>query len=356
MRELGEVWNSLGAREEWLQLAAQQSQMGLWYWNEMTKELFWDAKTRTIFGAPLDGGVTLETFYRALHPEDFERVTLTWRYAFEHGLPYEVEGRTRRPNGTTRWIYARGHGHYDDAGKPMYMVGVVFDVTERKEIEQERLQLSGRLIKAQEEERNRLARELHDDFSQRVALQAVELQIILDALGSSQSDVSERLREVLERMQELGTDLHSLSHNLHSSKLGTLGLSRSVGSLCREFSKQHKIQIDFDQAALSEPIPSETALCLFRIVQEGLQNVNKHSRASRAEVRLTGHPTEISLILSDNGVGFDLSESYTSNGIGILSMKERARMLYGTFEIRSAPMKGTQIAVNIPLKKARATA
>jgi signal transduction histidine kinase len=175
--------------------------------------------------------------------------------------------------------------------------------------------------------------------------------MILDAVGNSQSNVSEQLRKLLEEVKEIGADLHSLSHDLHSSKLETLGLSRSVSSFCREFSKQHKIQIDYDAAGLPEPIPSDTGLCLFRVVQEGIRNVNKHSRASRVEVRLTGGPTEISLTLSDNGVGFDVSQNYTSNGIGILSMKERARMLYGTFEIRSAPRKGTQIVVNIPLKK-----
>jgi signal transduction histidine kinase len=232
------------------------------------------------------------------------------------------------------------------------MVGAAFDVTERKEVEQERLEISGRLIRAQEEERRSVARELHDDFSQRVALQATELQMILDAVGKPQSNVSKRLRELLRSMNELGTDLHSLSHSLHSSKLETLGLSLSVSSFCREFSKRHKIQIAFDQGALPEPMPSETALCIFRVVQEGLQNVNKHSHASRVEVHLTGGSSEISLILSDNGVGFDLSQKYASNGIGILSMKERARMLCGTFEIQSAPMKGTLITVKIPLNNA----
>ena len=309
-----------------------------------------------MFGASVDGEVTLETFYRALHPDDFERVTKTWRYAFEHGLPYEVEFRSHRPDGTTRWIYARGRGYYDDAGKPICMVGVVFDVTERKESEQERLELSGRLIRAQEEERRSVARELHDDFSQRVALQATELQIILDAVGKPQSNVSKRLRELLRSVNEFGADLHSLSHSLHSSKLETLGLSLSVSSFCREFSKRHKIPIAFDQAALPESMPSETALCLFRVVQEGLQNVHKHSHASRVEVRLTGRSSEISLIMSDNGVGFDLSQKYASNGIGILSMKERTRMLDGTFKIRSARMKGTQITVTIPLKNVHATA
>ena len=239
----------------------------------------------------------------------------------------------------------------DSAGNIIGASKIARDITERKEIEQERLELSGRLIKAQEEERRRLARELHDDFSQRLALEAVALQTILDAIGNSQPNVSERLREVLKGVRELGSDLHSLSHDLHSSKLEILGLAQSVSSLCREFSRQHKMQIDFDEAALPEPIPSETALCLFRVVQEGIQNANKHGRASRVEVRLTGCPTGITLRLSDNGVGFDLSQDYASDGIGILSMKERARMLYGTFEIRSEPMKGTQITLNIPVRR-----
>ena len=339
-RTLQERNAEIHEQSEQLRLAAQGSQMGLWCVNEVTKELSWDARTREMFGVPVDGEVTRETFYRALHPDDVERVASAWRHAFEHGLPYEIEFRSLRPDGATRWICARGSGHFDDAAKPIRMVGVVFDITERKEIEQERLELSGRLIKAQEDERRRIARELHDDLSQRVALQAVELQTILNAIGNSQSNVSEHLREVLERVQGIGADLHSLSHDLHSSKLEILGLSASVSSLCREFSRQHKIQIDFDQTASPEPIPPETALCLFRVLQEGLQNVNKHSGASRVEVRLTASPTKISLLLADNGVGFDLSQNYASNGIGILSMKERARMLNGAFEIRSAPMKG----------------
>jgi PAS domain S-box-containing protein len=355
MQKAGAVEDAIQTREEWLRLAAQGSQLGLWYWNEVTKELFWDVKTREMFGVSADGEVTLETFYRALHPDDVERVTRIWRGAVEHRLPYETEYRSLRPDGTSRWIFARGSGHYDDAAKPICMVGVVFDVTERKEIEQERVELSGRLIRAQEEERSRLARELHDDFSQRVALLSTELQIVLGAVDDSQSIIREGLHKLLNRVNEIGVDVHALSHSLHSSKLDILGLSRSVSSFCREFSEQHKIRIDFEQAALPESIPSETALCLFRVVQEGLQNVNKYSHASRVEVRLTGGPTEISLNLSDNGIGFDLSQNYASHGIGILSMKERARMLDGTFEIRSAPMNGTHITMKIPLKKSYAT-
>jgi PAS domain S-box-containing protein len=347
-RALRETNAEIFERSEQLRLAAQGSQMGLWGWNELTKELFCDATTREMCGVPLDGEVTLETFDRVIHPDDLKWVRQRWRDALEHGLPYELEHRCLRPDGTTRWIYARGSGYYDDAAKPIRMIGVVFDITRRKQIEHEHLELSGRLIQAHEHERSRIARELHDDFSQRLALLATKLQMILDVVGNSQPNVSDRVGELMKTVDEFGADVHALSHSLHSSKLEMLGLSTSVRSFCREFSKQHKIEIDFRHEGLPEPIPSESALCLFRLVQEGLQNVRKHSRASRVDVRLAGASTEISLILSDNGVGFDLSQNHASNGIGILSMRERVRMLHGTFEIQSAPMKGTQITVKIP--------
>jgi PAS domain S-box-containing protein len=345
---------ALRTRDEWLRLAAQGSQTGFWSWNKETGEMFSDAATREMFGVSEDGEVTVDAFFEALHPDDVERVKRTWRDAIERGLPYETEYRARRPDGTTRWIFARGSGYYDDAGKLTCIVGVALDITKRKEIEQERLNLGGRLIRAQEEERSRLARELHDDFSQRVALVATKLQIILGAVGDSRSKLRANLQDVLKRVNEIAADVHSLSHSLHSSKLEILGLSRTVSSFCREFSKQHNIQIDFKEAALPHLVPSEAALSLFRAVQEGLQNVNKHSRASRVEVRLTGSLTEISLTLSDNGIGLDLSRNYASNGIGILSMNERARMLHGTFEIQSTLTKGTQITMKIPFDNAHA--
>jgi PAS domain S-box-containing protein len=103
--------SALGIRDEWLRLAAQGSQMGLWYWNEVTSELFWDAKSREMFGVPAEGEVTLETLYRALHPDDVERVTRTWRHSVADRQPYETEYRSRRPDGTSRWIYARGSAY-----------------------------------------------------------------------------------------------------------------------------------------------------------------------------------------------------------------------------------------------------
>jgi signal transduction histidine kinase len=144
---------------------------------------------------------------------------------------------------------------------------------------------------------------------------------------------SERVLGLLKSVNEIATDVQSLSRSLHSSVLETPGLSRSLRSLCSEYSNQQRIQIDLDQSGIPKSIPRGTALCPFRIVQEALRNVSKHTRASRVEVKLAGSNAEISLTLSDNGVGFDPSKHHASNGIGIQSMKERILMVNGAFEI-----------------------
>jgi PAS domain S-box-containing protein len=181
---------------DWLQLAAQGGELGLWHWDELRKRLHWDLKTREMFGATRHGRVTLQTFVHALHPEDRVRVMRTWRFAFENRLPYSVELRAVRPDGSVRWIHGRGKSYYAKNGTPLYMVGVVFDVTERKEAEQERFELSGRLINAQEKERGRLARELHDDFSQRLALLAIDLEGVAEMIPYSSTEAAERVREL----------------------------------------------------------------------------------------------------------------------------------------------------------------
>jgi len=233
------------------------------------------------------------------------------------------------------------------AAAPFMVLAAV--VEERKQTEEALRDLSGRLIHSQDEERNRLARELHDDFSQRLSMLAFDLERAEEATKHSPGDTNHKMHELWNEACEIGADLHSFSHQLHSSTLESLGLVPGISSFCTEFSEQQATQVDFAHEDIPRSIPSDVALCLFRIVQEGLRNVKKHSGASRAQVRLTGTDKAIRLSLSDNGAGFNLPTTSATVGLGIRSMQERLRMVGGVFEIRSRPMHGTQIAASIPL-------
>jgi signal transduction histidine kinase/ABC-type uncharacterized transport system substrate-binding protein len=223
------------------------------------------------------------------------------------------------------------------------------DVTARKQAEEERLELSGRLIRAQEDERSRLARELHDDFNQRLAVLAIDLERTASVISDSPIEATRRMHELWNRVSEIGADLHSLSHRLHSSTLESLGLVLGVSSFCRDFTEQQGIQVDFAHKEVPRRISPEVALCIFRIVQEGLRNVKRHSGASRAEVRLEGVADTLHLSLTDEGIGFDNTNRSTRTGLGIRSMQERLRVLGGRVEIRSLPKQGTTIDVWVPL-------
>lgn len=202
--------------------------------------------------------------------------------------------------------------------------------------------LAGRLIAAQEVERARIARELHDDLSQKVALLIIDIRQI----GLGGPGLAGRLRVMADRAAELGTDLHNLSHELHPAKLRLLGLVQATKCLCRDVGGRHDLQIEFDHQGMPTAIPPDTALCLFRIVQEALQNVVKHSGAAGAVVRLSGFPHSLHLEISDSGRGFDTTRPV--DGMGLLSMAERVHFLDGNMTIRSAPGTGTRIKVQVP--------
>ena len=225
------------------------------------------------------------------------------------------------------------------------------DITQRKQEERERLELSGQLIRAQEEERSRLARELHDDFNQRLAMLAVDLERASQMIAYSPLETGERLRDLWLRAADLGDNLHSLSHRLHSSTLENLGLVLGLSSLCQEFTEQQGIQVDFAHENISRGINPNVALCIFRIVQEALRNVKKHSGANRAEVRLRGEDERLYLSVSDAGTGFDKQQRSNRAGLGIRSMEERLRLVGGRIDIVSGRNHGTTLNVCLPCKE-----
>jgi signal transduction histidine kinase len=208
--------------------------------------------------------------------------------------------------------------------------------------------LSSNLINAQEQERTRIGRELHDDINQKLAMLSIRLQ----QLRENPSDVQSRLQVLHQEVDDISSDIQALSHELHSSKLEYLGVVKGIKSWCNEFAERQKVQVDF-RGDVTRVLPFEVGVSLFRILQEALHNAAKYSRASRLEVRMMQHAREIHLRVSDTGVGFDVESVMQGKGMGLISMRERVRLLHGTFTIKSKPLGGTTIDVHVPLPQDR---
>jgi PAS domain S-box-containing protein len=231
------------------------------------------------------------------------------------------------------------------------LLSIVRDVTESKRASQLNRDLARRLIVSQEAERQRIARELHDDVSQRIALLNIEIDQI--AAQVDEGDARARLRKLSSLAGEVASELHHLSHDLHPSKLQAIGLVAAIRSLCRDASAQRDLHVAFTHGALPASVNADVSLCLYRLVQEGLHNIARHSHTRDAQVALTCDDGHVALSITDTGVGFDPT-SVRHSGLGLVSMRERVAVLNGELMIHSAPGKGTRIDARIPLAAAAA--
>jgi signal transduction histidine kinase len=211
--------------------------------------------------------------------------------------------------------------------------------------------LAGRLIYAQEEERSRLARELHDDLAQRLAVFAIDVGRLEQQLMDPPAPVREELREMKNGIVRISQDVHSLSRQLHPSILDDLGLIKAVESECTSFSRREGIEIVFNHENIPRVIPKDISLSLYRIIQEGLTNISKHACAEHISVSLKGTDHDVLLSVQDDGIGFDSAEVREKPGLGFSSIRERARLIHGEFSIQSQPEKGTVITVRAPLTR-----
>jgi signal transduction histidine kinase len=226
--------------------------------------------------------------------------------------------------------------------------GFMIDVSERKRTEESLKDLGGRLIAAQEEERRRVARDLHDDFNQRLALLSLELEQLgkqIQPLG-----VRHNVEHLQALAREIATDIHRLSHKLHPSKLEHLGLASAIRSLCTELTESGKIRVEFHQSGFPSALDSDVTLGLYRIAQEGLRNCVKHSGAQSARVVLMKTANAVRLTVSDNGCGFNTKSDLMEKGLGFISMKERLHVLGGEMSVSSRRLRGTRIEAWVPLR------
>jgi|GEM_PF-6957773 PAS domain S-box-containing protein len=292
---------------------------------------------------------------QGVHPEDADRCLTEYSRAFDARKRFRLEYRLRRADNEYRWVVDYGIPRFELGGNFCGYIGSCLDITDVKRSELELKELSSRLIGAQEDERRRIARELHDDFCQQLAILGLELAK-LNLRAQEEPAVEKLIHDMEARIKNLANAMHNRAHQLHSSYIEILGLPSAIQGHCSEFSKQYKIAVDFKQGNLPAQVPSDVALCLFRIVQEGMQNIAKHSRTRTCVVELTTESDGLLLRIVDSGIGFDATKPKYKPGLGLISMRERLRQVNGQMRLYSAPRQGTQLEVRVPFKKVSATA
>ena len=283
-----------------------------------------------------------------IHNEDLERCLKTYSQAFDQRQSFAMEYRFRRSDGEYRWVLDTGVPRFNPNGSFAGYIRSCLDITGRKLAEEALASVGRRLIEAQEEERTRIARELHDDIGQRIALLGVELESCDRQAPGSEVDIHDCLQLACQRVSDLGEDIQALSHRLHSSKLEYLGLLSAAKSFCSELSEQRNVRIEFKHSDIPRAIPKGISLCLFRVLQEALQNAIRHSGAQDFAVEVHGTQDGIRLIVSDSGIGFDSQHAVNGRGLGLISMRERLRLVNGELSIQSEPGRGTTVLARVP--------
>jgi len=309
------------------------------------------AQAVSMLGYPIEDWYQPDFWPSHLHPDDRERATDEADRLSKTCDNYELEYRMIARDQREVWFHSLVTVIREN-GQPKTVRGFSIDVTASRQTEAELRDLSGRLITAQEEERSRVARELHDGLNQRMALLSIELEQLGPQIEKPGA-MRRQLIKLQDQVREISADIHRLSYKLHPSKLDHLGLAAAIQSLCKELTDSGKLKVDLQEKGLWSDIPKDVTLCVFRIAQEALRNCSRHSGAHSAQVFLEQARDTLRLSVSDNGCGFDPDSDQKKKGLGFISMKERLRLVNGDLQIYSQPLRGTRIEVRVPLKHKR---
>jgi len=320
---------------------------GVWLLDSKLHTAFVNRQMADMIGYEV-GQMIGESVFDFYFPEDIEHKKQILERR-QQGVSEQIEERLRRKDGSELWVRLAAIPVYNDDGEFDGALAMVADFTQRKLAEDALAVVSGRLIQAQEQERTRIARELHDDISQRLALLAVEMKQLQQNSSGLPPEVLDRIGELQMEVVGIAADTQFLSHKLHSSKLEYLGLAAAIRGFCREFGEQQEVEIGLEIDDLPISLPPDISLCLFRVLQEALHNSAKHSGVRNFEVRLWGKSREIHLTIRDSGTGFDIEAAKETRGLGLISMEERLKLLKGTLSIESQHKRGTTIHARVPL-------
>jgi PAS domain S-box-containing protein len=278
-----------------------------------------------------------------VHSDDLNRCMATYVDSFDRREPFQMQYRLRRHDGEYRWIFDTGVPRFNKDDSFAGYIGSCIDITDHKVAEEAVADLERRVLSAQEEERTRIARELHDDINQQIAILGWELRSVDRRPSGKERRSHKSLDALADRLTRIASDIQTISHRLHSSHLEYLGLASAAEVLCREFRTKQGVEIALTCEGIPRNLPKDIALCLYRVLQEALQNAVKHSGVQQYNVELVGDGTEVRLTVSDNGVGFDSTRTERLQGLGLISMRERLRLAHGDFRVESEPGHGTTI-------------
>jgi len=341
---------ALRESEERLRLAAQAGRMYAYEWDRASDVIRRSADFAHILGLASEPTVTTcRQMLTTVHPDDQAKVIAATEGCTPENPKCRIKYRVLRPDGSVVWLEKNAHAFFDRNGAMVRMIGMIADISEQKLAEEALSGLSRKLIEAQETERARIARDLHDDIGQRLALLSVTLEGMRYVAPDAKNEISNRVDELRKQILDISASVHALSHQLHSSQLRHLGLVNAIRGFCMELSEQQNVSIDFVWMDVPETIPQDISLCLFRVLQEALHNAVKHSSVSHFGVELRGASDAVHLTVRDSGIGFNPEAAMKGHGLGLTSMRERLKLVDGQFSIESQPMRGTTIHAFVPL-------
>ena len=333
--------------EERFRLMADSAPTMIWMVGSDGEPIYFNKSYRDFTGRSLED--ELQSGWATItHPDDLKRCRRIARDAFVSKRPFSKECRLRRHDGEYRWVLDMGVPRFLPDGAFAGFIGSCVDVTDQKLAQETLSHINRRLITAQEDERAWIARELHDDIHQRVGLLAMHLERMRQ-ISPSSAEWEGETASASAQVVELGKDIQTLSYRLHSPKLEYLGLATAASAFCREFSDREQADVDFHAENVPKDLPADSSLCLFRILQEALQNALQHSGSRDFHVSLKSRSSCVELTVRDFGIGFRPEDAIKGPGLGLIGMKERVSSLGGLLTVDSTLRRGTTIRARVPM-------
>jgi PAS domain S-box-containing protein len=336
---------SLRESEERFRLVANAAPLIIWMSDASKHYTYVNQTWLEVTGLSSESGLGTG-WTSALHPDDVVRSWDAYARAFDRRERFQIEYRLRRHDGDYRLMVATGEPRFEVDGAFAGYVGCAVDFTERRQAEEALARIDRRLLDAQDDERTRIARELHDDLSQRLAVLSISLSRLLQE-GPAPA-LRARIQELRNIVGDLVNEVRDFSHRLHPARLQYLGIVKAAAALCGEVAAQHNVDVSFHADSDTETLSQHISLCLYRVLQEALQNVVKHSGAKKIDVALRRSSEEIELTVQDLGAGFNLGAT-DGFSLGLTSMKERLAAVGGQLRIQSIPGHGTTVRARVPL-------